>query len=124
MPIQPTDTINENSSAQITFTVTEGDLTTVIPVSSIDTATYTLKNKHNDVVINSRTSISFKSGITEAGVATINLGPLDSPIISKSNRLKEEIHIMTISIVTNTSPVLTLTEELWLTVLNLKHTSS
>ena len=121
MPIYPLTEVNEDSSAEITFQIVD-KTRTGIDVINIATAIWTLKNRYNKAVINARTDISFLADIDSNGYAVIQLTGDDNPIVTKSTVLKEEIHIMTVKVVTTTSPVLTIVEEIWIKVLNLEQT--
>lgn len=123
MPLKVTQTVNEGTSAQITFTITDYN-DTPIPGGSIDTATWGLTNKSGLEVINSRTDVDFKSSITAGGVATINLSAADNPIVDSRIRNKRdatEEHLLTLSITATVSGTpIALKESILITVKNLR----
>ena len=122
MPIIPIQKVDEDNSCEVEFQIVDGS-ETGIDVANIASAVYTLRNRLDKAVINSRTNVSFMSDIDSSGNVSISLLEADNPILSTSTKIKEEVHIMTVKVITSTSPVLTSNKEIWLRVVNFEHSS-
>ena len=94
---------------------------TAIPVSSIDTATFTLRDKKSGDVINSQLNVNVASLFDGQGWLTMTLSATDNAIQSIKDTKVEEIHsaIFVVNATVNSIAV-SLTEEIQVRVVNLK----
>ena len=122
MPIKSTTLVNEGSSPQVQFILTDFDGSTGVPNTDVSTATFTLKDLRTGAVINSRSAIDVTNGNNGAthdanGNFSITLASADTEILSNSKSIEEEKHIA-LFIFTKTDGSV-LKEEIWLTIQNL-----
>lgn len=132
MPLKPNKKVNENTDCRIKVFLTDFDGAAILS-AAIVTALYTLIDKRTQQVINSKSDLNVKSlfadvdsssypdiiGDTCAQI-TMVIPATDNIILSNDKRTKLETHIARFTVVaTIESVATTLTEEVWVPILNL-----
>lgn len=114
--------VNEGSSCRISFTLQDYD-GTAIADTNISAATFTLKNKDDGVVINSRSAVDVKSYFNGSGEFSMLLNATDNAIQETASTKAHETHVASFSITaTVATAAFTLKEEIWINVVRLEFT--